>query len=154
MFQSSGHNAARHNSPGPAKHNTMQNWNNQGRHPERAAAVLMLALAAAAVSGCGEGADPVPEAPITDTAQLLELGRKKARVCTSCHGANGISQIASYPSLAGLPQEYLSEQLHEFRGGTRQNPTMSSIAINLSDNDIAALSTYFASLPPAEESAP
>jgi cytochrome c553 len=104
-------------------------------------------IAAFLVACSDNGSDTAATIPLTDKDALIAAGKSKSRVCTGCHGANGISRIPSYPSLAGLPREYLSEQLHAFRSGERKNPTMSSIALNLTDQDIAALSHYFTSLP-------
>lgn len=102
--------------------------------------------------GCG----PEPEAPntasLTEAEALIEAGKQKSRSCMGCHGPEGISRVASYPSLAGQSQEYLQQQLEAFRSGARDNPMMSSIARNLSEADMLALSHYYASLfGPAEE---
>lgn len=97
--------------------------------------------------------DSQPETPITDRDELLALGSSRSRLCISCHGRQGISQIPANPSLAGLSREYLSEQLYAYRDGGRDNPIMTSIAANLSDNDIAALSLYFSTLPGPPENA-
>lgn len=94
--------------------------------------------------GC---ADQEPETPITDPEELMAHGSSRSRLCISCHGRQGISQIPANPSLAGLSREYLSEQLYAYRDGGLDNPIMTSIAANLSDNDIAALSLYYSSLP-------
>lgn len=84
---------------------------------------------------------------LSDEETLILHGKNRARACIGCHGPNGVSRIPSNPSLAGLSQEYISEQLHAFRDGSRSNPIMSSMARNLNEKDIAALSHYFASLP-------
>lgn len=106
---------------------------------------LLILLAA-----CSDNKPEVAGPPLTDAEALLALGNQKSRMCTACHGPAGISRVASYPSLAGKPEDYLAEQLHAFRSGARENPMMSSIAKSLSDDDVAALAHYFASLPPAE----
>ena len=49
-----------------------------------------------------------------------------------------------YPRLAGQSASYLTAQLNAFAGGQRANPTMSSLASNLSRQEIAALAAYFA----------
>lgn len=96
------------------------------------------------LTACSE--NKAPEALSTEE-QLLRLGNEKARMCVGCHGPKGISLVVSYPSLAGKSQEYLTEQLQAFRSGERVNPMMSSIARNITEDDIAALSFYYASLP-------
>lgn len=104
-----------------------------------AAALLALTLAA-----CSERS---PSPPLSKEEKRLQASQQKARMCTACHGPKGISRVTSYPSLAGKSREYLSQQLHAFRSGTRKNPMMSSIAANLAEEDIALLSHYFSSLP-------
>lgn len=106
----------------------------------------------ALLAGCG----PEPEAPrsepLTEAEALVEAGKQKSRSCMGCHGPQGISRVASYPTLAGQSQEYLEQQLEAFKSGTRENPMMGSIARNLSEADILALSHYYANLPgPAEQ---
>ncbi len=97
--------------------------------------------------GCG----PEPEAPsgepLSEAQALIEAGKQRSRSCVGCHGPQGISRVASYPSLAGQPQEYLQQQLEAFKSGARENPMMSSIARNLNHADVLALSHYYASLP-------
>ncbi|GIX30927.1 MAG: hypothetical protein KatS3mg124_1399 [Porticoccaceae bacterium] len=75
-------------------------------------------------------------------------GKAKAAVCAACHGANGISAAPIWPNLAGQKEEYLAKQLKAFRDGTRSEPSMSPMAANLSDQDIADLAAYFSSLSP------
>lgn len=91
--------------------------------------------------------DKAPPVPLSAEQQLMQAGSQKARMCAGCHGPKGISRVASYPSIAGLSEAYISEQLQAFRTGQRQNPMMGSVAQNLSDADIDALSHYFAKLP-------
>lgn len=76
-------------------------------------------------------------------------GKAKAGTCVACHGSNGISQIPMYPNLAGQKQQYLEIQLKAFRDGTRKNMVMAPMAAGLSDEDIANLAAYYASLNPA-----
>lgn len=113
-----------------------------------ARALFLLAFLAA----CAPEQEAPSGAPLTETEALIAAGKQKSRSCMGCHGPQGISRVASYPSLAGQSQEYLQRQLEAFKSGARENPMMSSIARNLSDADILALSHYYASLPgPAEE---
>lgn len=82
-----------------------------------------------------------------------------ATACVNCHGANGIGLAgANFARLAGLDQNYLAKQLHDFKSGARENPLMQPIAAALSDNEIYAVAGYFAHLPkpaiPAEKSSP
>lgn len=69
----------------------------------------------------------------------------KAAVCAGCHGADGNSVNPEWPTLAGQHTGYLRAQITAFKNGSRQNPMMSPMAANLSDEDIAELADYFAS---------
>jgi cytochrome c553 len=77
-----------------------------------------------------------------------EAGAAKAAVCAACHGANGNSANPEWPSLAGQNSRYIAEQLKLFRAGHRNNAVMYPLAMALTDEDIADLSSYFATLTP------
>lgn len=69
-----------------------------------------------------------------------------AKGCIGCHGANGKSPIATYPSLAGRDAAFIKKNLEDFRSGARQNPVMQPMAAGLSDADIQNLADYIGSL--------
>lgn len=102
----------------------------------------LVLTALAALGGCSDGGEAAE--PLSEQEALYQKGRRQARMCVSCHGPGGESRVASYPSLAGLSETYLIEQLHAFRDGERHNPQMNAIASNLDDEAIAALAHYFA----------
>lgn len=77
----------------------------------------------------------------------VAAGQEKARVCSGCHGENGVSSIPGVPSLAGQQDQFLQWQLVFFRSGRRPNPAMSVISEGLSDADIRNLGAYYHSLP-------
>ena len=71
------------------------------------------------------------------------------QVCAACHAADGNSQIAGNPKLAGQIPEYLHKQLMNFKpaGGKkaeRSNPVMAGMVGNLSSEDMRNLAAYFA----------
>lgn len=81
----------------------------------------------------------------------VEAGQEKAGVCAACHGPNGNSPSDMYPKIAGQHAEYLAKQLMDYRLAAetngeqgRANAIMQGQAMNLSDEDIADLSAYFA----------
>ena len=76
----------------------------------------------------------------------VAAGKAKAQICASCHGANGISNVPTYPNLAGQKAAYTEKQLKAFRDATRTDPTMNAMAKPLTDADIANLAAYFESL--------
>ncbi|MDB5977448.1 MAG: hypothetical protein JWR07_4208 [Nevskia sp.] len=98
--------------------------------------------------------------PDRTDAKLLDAGHKLASVgdtaagipaCASCHGPDGRGQPPVFPYLAGQHAEYITAQLDAWREGARRNDSdaqMSSLARKLSATDIAAVSAYFAQLPP------
>lgn len=79
-------------------------------------------------------------------ADHAALGKEKSVTCQGCHGADGISAVPTYPNLAGQKEAYLVKQMKAFKDGTRSDPTMNAMAAPLSDEDIAHLAAYYASL--------
>ncbi len=76
---------------------------------------------------------------------------KGAVACTSCHGDQGQGNAAaSYPYLAGQPVDYLIKQLQDFASQRRKNPVMRPFASALSAEEIKAVASYYAALPPAK----
>lgn len=83
----------------------------------------------------------------------IEAGKTKSLTCAACHGADGNSQIPMYPKLAGQHEKYLEKQLREFKLGMtsggkqgRVNAVMGGMAMVLSEQDMADLAAYYASL--------
>lgn len=68
--------------------------------------------------------------------------------CALCHGPEGESASAIYPRLAAQHPEYIAKQLRDFRDGRRKSDTMSEMAKDLTDGEIAALAGFFADKPP------
>ena len=80
------------------------------------------------------------------TAGDVDAGKAKSAICASCHGPAGISPNPLWPNLAGQKEQYLIKQIKAFRDGTRQDPMMAPMVAALSDDDIANLAAYYASL--------
>ena len=76
----------------------------------------------------------------------IEAGKAKSAACAACHGGEGISPTPIWPNLAGQKEQYLAAQMKAFRDGGRQNAQMAPMVANLSDEDIANLAAYYASL--------
>lgn len=78
------------------------------------------------------------------------IAAKNVTACAACHGADGLGNpAAGFPLLAGQHADYISKQLKDFRNATRHNDAqnmMRTIAVNLTDEDIATLSAYVAML--------
>lgn len=92
------------------------------------APILILALLSAVVHAAG---DP-------------EAGESKASVCAACHGMDGNSQISQWPKIAGQHEDYLARQTRMVRDQQREVPQMYPIVMNLSDEDIADISAWYA----------
>lgn len=86
----------------------------------------------------------------SDTQGNAQSGEAKAATCAACHGANGNSVNADWPNLAGQHASYTRKQLADYKAGeTRNNPIMAQQVAALSEQDMADLGAYFATLPPA-----
>ena len=72
-----------------------------------------------------------------------EAGKEKAKVCAACHGADGNSQNAEFPRLAGQNRDYLEKALADYKSGERKNAIMAPLAGALSKRDIEDLAAYF-----------
>lgn len=91
----------------------------------------------------------------------IEAGKAKSQTCVACHGADGNSLITQYPKLAGQHEKYLIKQLKELKLGMtsggkqgRYEPVMGAMAMPLSEEDMADLAAYYASLPISNNSTP
>jgi len=82
----------------------------------------------------------------TANAGDVAAGKAKSAVCAACHGGEGISPTPIWPNLAGQKEQYLVAQMKAFKDGTRQNAQMAPMVANLSDEDIANLAAFYASL--------
>jgi cytochrome c553 len=72
-------------------------------------------------------------------------GATKAAMCGACHGADG-KGVEPNPPLAGLEPAYFVEQLQAYKSGARANDMMAPLASGLSDQDMADLAAYYATL--------
>ena len=71
-------------------------------------------------------------------------------ICVACHGADGNSQIATNPILAGQVEEYIYKQLKNFKPAgdkpaVRNNPIMGGMTAALSDEDMKNVAAWFSS---------
>ncbi len=65
--------------------------------------------------------------------------------CVGCHGADGLG-VGAFPALAGKDADYLAKQLRDYKSGARPSPMMATFAKSLSEEEIADLAAYYASL--------
>ena len=99
---------------------------------------------AAAVSKSANPASPAAAA----AAPAADYTQRFAGLCAACHGANGRSDMAMTPVLAGQPAFYSLTQLFLFREGRRSNEAMTAVAKTLTDDDMRGFSDFIGTLPP------
>ncbi len=104
--------------------------------------VLACVLALAPPGAAAARADDQP------AAGSAEIGAQRIRTagCTTCHGRDGLSRLAEAPNLAGQVQGYLASALQAYHSGERKNEIMNTVAAPLSEEDIANLAAYYASI--------
>lgn len=66
--------------------------------------------------------------------------------CTSCHGADGISQLIDAPHLAGETNIYIDTQLKAFQRGQRDSDIMSEVAADLTAAQIREIANWYAAI--------
>lgn len=85
------------------------------------------------------------------TPQLLlaqgdaAAGQAKSALCATCHGADGNSQLAENPKLAGQNASYIVKQLNDYKSGSRVNAIMAGMVAALSEQDILDIAAWYAS---------
>lgn len=129
---------------------------------------LSVFLTAAALTTFAAGAQAQEDSPPplfddadskTERAPNTALGRVVASggaqhggvgmKCMACHGLDDAGAgLGDLPGLAGLPAEYLTDQLEAFMSGERFSPIMVPIATQLTDAERQAVADYYASVAP------
>lgn len=104
---------------------------------------LAARLAALTVAALGIGFAPFALA-VGDAA----AGKAQAAPCAACHGQDGATPLVpTYPNLAGQNERYLTHQLGMIQSGERAIPLMAGQLDGKSEQDLADLAAYYASLP-------
>ncbi|MFY9875330.1 MAG: c-type cytochrome [Rhodomicrobium sp.] len=123
--------------------------------------VFLLATSAALAAHClGAAAQPAPAGgselrPVYASHEEIAEGKRLAeKMCASCHGADGISTNEGVPNLASQRPGYLYLELKAYQSGARGASAMADSVKFLNDDAIVKLAAYFASLDPAQPSAP
>lgn len=83
--------------------------------------------------------------------QLATLGdwSKGVPACFQCHGEKGTGVGLHFPAIAPQSANYLANQLRNWKSGSRHNDPqdlMKTVAERLSDDEVAAVAAYLASL--------
>ncbi len=116
----------------------------------------MLGLAALAVSAVvSSSAMAAPSSLVAFTPETINMvkagdaaiGKTKAASCAGCHGAEGVAGSPVWPSVAGQNANYVYKQLRDYKDSKRPDPMMMGMVMALSDEDMADIAQYYASLP-------
>jgi len=88
-------------------------------------------------------------APLAASAQTPypHTGRDLAASCAICHGTSGMN-AGGMPNLAGQSKQALARHLRDFRAGTRPATIMHQIAKGLTEEQIEAVTAYWAAQKP------
>ncbi len=84
---------------------------------------------------------------MTGVAHSVDNIAGLASTCNNCHGTGGVSVGHSMPSIAGLSEAYLKNIMMEWKTGARASANMTRLIKGYTDDEIAALAKYYASLP-------
>lgn len=96
--------------------------------------------------------------------EVMELGEQLALngawdrhvpSCQNCHGPGGHGVGSEFPAIAGQSPEYIVQQFMYWRNGQRSNDSlglMAAVAKRLTEDEIAAVATYYAHIVTEEES--
>src|SRR5262245_28492782 len=117
--------------PAPSIASRMGSSRSQTTRGRRAAwpvASALLLAAAALVSGHGDARAASPQ--------------EQKALCVACHGETGQSENPDVPHIGGQPKLFVMYQLFFYREGRRKSPEMNTVAKDLSDADLTALSDY------------
>lgn len=64
--------------------------------------------------------------------------------CAGCHGLNGVSAGTTMPTLAGMPRDFIYAAMKQYKDGSRGSTIMGRIAKGYNDEQLAAMSDFFA----------
>jgi len=92
----------------------------------------------------------------------VQAGEKKIAMCIGCHGIVGYQAsfpaVYKVPMISGQGAKYIANALNAYKSGERKHPTMRSVALGLTPQDIADVSAYYElhgnTLPAPEQIAP
>lgn len=81
-----------------------------------------------------------------DQSTQIDLGREKARYCTTCHGLDGLRQGGEMPAIGGHDYYELLYNMGRFRRAERFHPVMTVMLQTFDVDDMADVAAYFASM--------
>lgn len=100
---------------------------------------LISTVLLAGLTGFAQAQDAKPGNPVE--------GEKKAAMCIGCHGIKGYQatfpEVHKVPMISGQGAKYIAAALVAYKKGERKHPTMRSIAVSLTEQDIADLAAFY-----------
>lgn len=72
-----------------------------------------------------------------------DAGKAAAAGCVGCHGEQGVSAIATTPSLAGQDAQYFGAAVKAYKTTGRGDDTMKGVAASIDDASIKDIAAYF-----------
>jgi cytochrome c553 len=118
-------------------------------------ALLLALLASALLLQAGDNPPDHIPSNISWTQETIAIassgdafrGMLLAKRCEHCHGAEGFSDRATTPNLAGIDRFSIYKQLEDFRSHKRTSRAMEPIAASLSPRDVLDVVAFYAKLP-------
>ena len=101
--------------------------------------VIAFALSLGLVGEARSAENVLPAGDVT-------AGKVVAATCAACHGIDGIGRQAGVPHLAGQHASYIQGAAIAYKNGSRKDQPMQQVFSVLSDQDIANVAAYYASL--------
>ena len=134
------------------------------RHAAAAAALALLG-STVALPASAQAKKVTVGTSATSAARAAEVAASAAsgnalyaerfrNVCAACHGADGRSDMAGTPVLAGQYSLYTITQLFLFREGRRTNEAMVALAKPMTDTDLRGFSDFIGTLAPVSAPPP
>lgn len=78
----------------------------------------------------------------------VQNAKAKIEMCIGCHGIPGYKatfpEVYRVPMIGGQSAKYIESALRAYQKGDRKHPSMSGIAISLSEQDIADVAAFYA----------
>lgn len=78
----------------------------------------------------------------------INIGRRLAKECESCHGADGNAKNPSMPTLAGQDAKYFIKAMNHYKDGTRKHQIMFGAVAAIGEQEMIDLATYYAAQEP------
>ncbi|WP_338074242.1 c-type cytochrome, partial [Halochromatium glycolicum] len=85
--------------------------------------------------------------PVSAQAEGVRSAAMLSHTCAGCHGTLGASAGEVMPTIAGMDKGYLVEVLEDYKDDVRPSTIMGRIMRGYSDQEIAAIASFFAAQP-------